>query len=203
VSLTLLDWRRRTAALYQEIRRSPDPQESHQLWRATRDELMAGHPDSPIPVEDRGRFGGLPVAAYDPQLRFEVEVDLDVAPARIEMPTSTDGVVPFERMGVLHLRGLGDLDVWWLESYGGGVFVPVRDGLAGSRTYGGGRYLIDTVKGADLGGDDGWLVADLNFSYNPSCAYDPRWSCPLAPPGNTLPAPVLAGELSPSPVRPS
>jgi uncharacterized protein (DUF1684 family) len=104
---------------------------------------------------------------------------------------------------VLRLPGLGTLDVWWLDSYGGGVFVPVKDALAGTETYGGGRYLLDTVKGADLGGDidpatgRGVLVVDLNFSYNPSCAYDPAWACPLAPAGNTLAVPVRAGELYP------
>jgi uncharacterized protein (DUF1684 family) len=148
-------------------------------------------------VDARRQFSGLPVAAYDPALRFEVEMDSDVAPARLDVPTGTDGVVVLERMGVLRLDGLGDLDVWWVASYGGGVFVPVKDGLAGVRTYGGGRYVIDTIKGADLGGDDGWLVVDLNFAYNPSCAYDPAWACPLAPAGNVLAAPVLAGELYP------
>jgi hypothetical protein len=65
-------------------------------------------------------------------------------------------------------------------------------------TYGGGRYLIDTVKGADLGGDDGRLILDFNFAYNPSCAYDAAWACPLAPAGNTLSRPLRAGELVPS-----
>jgi uncharacterized protein (DUF1684 family) len=105
--------------------------------------------------------------------------------------------VAFERIGVVRLDGLGSLDVWWLTGYGGGVFLPVRDGLAGTETYGGGRYLLDTVKGADLGGAGGRLVVDLNFAYNPSCAYDPAWACPLAPPGNVLTAPVRAGELHP------
>ena len=137
------------------------------------------------------------VAPYDPALRFEVTLDPDVEPQRLEVPTATDGVVPFERIGVLHLPGLGDLDAWWLDSYGGGLFVPVKDAGAGRETYGGGRYLLDTVKGADLGGDvrAGQLVVDLNFAYNPSCAYDPAWTCPLAPPGNTLAVPVQGGEL--------
>jgi uncharacterized protein (DUF1684 family) len=113
----------------------------------------------------------------------------------MDVATGTDGVVPFDRIGVVHLRGLGDLDVWWVNTYGGGVFVPIKDGLAGVKTYGGGRYVIDTVKGADLGGDGDTLVVDLNFAYNPSCAYDPAWACPLAPPGNTMAAPALAGEL--------
>jgi uncharacterized protein (DUF1684 family) len=85
------------------------------------------------------------------------------------------------------------LDLWWLGSYGGGLFLPVRD--ADSRTYGGGRYLLDTVKGADLGGNPDALVVDLNFAYQPSCAYDEAWACPLAGPGNTLRAAVPVGEM--------
>jgi uncharacterized protein len=196
MSLSLLDWRREVAAMYHDVRTSKDPRQGHDLWRVTRDRLLADHPDSPVPEDRRGQFAGLPIAPYDSAFRCEVEVDVDVQPIRIEVPTSTDGVVPFERFGVLHLPALGDLDVWWLCSYGGGVFVPVKDALAGTQTYGGGRYLIDTVKGADLGGQGGKLVVDFNFAYNPSCAYDPAWTCPLAPPGNVLPVPVLAGELS-------
>ena len=196
-SLSLLDWRRRVGALYAEVRGAADPRAAHESWRAGRDELFAGHPDTPLLPEERPGFGGLPYAPYDPAVRFECELDRDVEPHCLEVPTGTDGVVAFERFGVVHLPGLGDLDVWWLTSYGGGVFVPVKDGLAGKETYGGGRYLIDTVKGADLGGDvrAGELVVDLNFAYNPSCAYDPAWACPLAPPGNTLREPVRAGEL--------
>src|SRR5262249_53205987 len=157
---------------------------AHELWTTTRDELLAHHPESPIPESQRRAFRGVPVAPYDPALRFETTVDSDVEPLRLEVATGTDGVVPFERVGRAHLTGVGDLDVWWIASYGGGVFVPIKDRFAGSRTYGGGRYVIDTVKGADLGGKGDDLVIDLNFAYNPSCAYDPAWACPLAPPGN-------------------
>lgn len=199
MSLTLLDWRRRIHALYAEVRAADDPWAAHELWRHGRDRLFAAHPDSPLPAGERSGFAGLVVAPYDPSLRFEVRVDTDVTPEHLEVPTGTDGVVPFDRVGVAHLGGLGDLDVWWLGSYGGGLFVPVKDGLAGRETYGGGRYVLDTVKGADLGGDaaSGRLVIDLNFAYNPSCVYDPAWACPLAPPGNTLAAPVRGGELLP------
>jgi hypothetical protein len=196
-TLSLLDWRRRVHDLYEEVRGSGDPAAAHARWRAGRDELFAGHPDSPLPPEERAGFTGLPYAPYDPAMRFVVGVDTDLPAQRWEVPTATDGVVPFERIGRVLLPDLGSLDVWWLDSYGGGVFLPVRDGLAGPKTYGGGRYLLDTVKGADLGGDvrAGELVVDLNFAYNPSCAYDPRWQCPLAPPGNVLSAPLAVGEL--------
>jgi uncharacterized protein len=200
-TISLLDWRRQVHALYAEVRASADPAAAHARWRAGRDALFAGHPDSPLSPEDRARFTGLPYAPYDPGSRFELTVDPDVRPRRWEVPTATDGVVPFERIGLVRLPDLGPLDVWWLDSYGGGVFLPVRDGLAGQGTYGGGRYLFDTVKGADLGGDAaaGVLVVDLNFAYNPSCAYDPRWQCPLAPPGNVLTEPLSVGELTPQP----
>ena len=203
MSLSLLTWRRRVHVLYAEVRSSADPAAAHQLWRRGRDDLLAQHPDSPLLPADREGFAGLRFRPYDPAYRFEVAVDPDVEPHRLEVPTASDGVVPFERIGVLHLPGLGELDVWWLDSYGGGVFVPVKDALAGRETYGAGRYLLDTVKGADLGGDidpatgDGTLVVDLNFAYTPSCAYDPAWVCPLAPPGNVLPVPVPVGELHP------
>jgi uncharacterized protein (DUF1684 family) len=196
VTLTLLDWRRRVAALYAAVRDGADPEEGWLAWRQGRDALFAGHPDSPLGAEARDRFTGLPFAPYDPALRFEAPL-ADAAPLRIELPTATDGVVPFERIGTVTLGELGRLDVWWLAGYGGGVFLPLRDGSAGQGTYGGGRYLLDTVKGADLGGSAGRLVVDLNFAYHPSCTYDPRWSCPLAPEGNRLSAVVPAGEQLP------
>ncbi len=181
------------AALYADIRADPDPQRAWQRWRAARDELFATHPDSPIPPDERPGFRGLRYAPYDPSLHFQLPVE-PAEPKRMEVPTATDGVVPFERFGQIRLPELGSLDVWWLDSYGGGVFVPVKD--PNPDTYGGGRYLIDTVKGADLGSYGGRMVIDLNFAYNPSCAYDSIWSCPLAPPGNTLDLPLSAGELT-------
>lgn len=192
---SLLDWRRRVAAIYAEVRATPDPRAAHQAWQAARNALLATHPESPLLPADRAAFTGVPVAPYEPALRFYVEVDTAIEPARIEVSTGTDGVVPFERAGVVHLPAVGDLDVWWLASYGGGIFLPIRDTRRDGAAYPGGRYVLDTAKGADLGGDGGYLVVDLNFAYNPSCAYDPAWACPLAPPGNTVPVRVQAGEL--------
>jgi uncharacterized protein (DUF1684 family) len=92
------------------------------------------------------------------------------------------------------------LDLYWLDVYGGGLFVPFADATSGQESYGAGRYVLDTIKGADLGtAGDGRLVLDLNFAYQPSCSYDTRWTCPLAPPANRLSVPVLAGErIAPS-----
>jgi uncharacterized protein (DUF1684 family) len=192
---SLLDWRRRTAALYAAARGASDPERGWRTWRDGRDELFATHPDSPLDEAARAGFEGLPFAPYDPALRFDVPLD-PAPPARLEVATAGDGVVPLERIGRVVLP-VGPLDVWWVAGYGGGVFVPLRDGTAGSNTYGGGRYLLDTIKGADLGGGEGRLVLDLNLAYHPSCTYDPRWSCPLAPEGNRVVAPVAAGEQLP------
>ena len=200
-SLTLLDWRRRTAALYAAVRAEPDPVVAHGLWRRGRDALFTEHPDSPLLPGDPRRGRGLPVAPYDPALRFTAPVE--PAPAQdLSVTTGTDGTVVFTRTGRARTP-LGTLDLWWLTGYGGGLWVPVRDGSSGRTSYGGGRYLLDTVKGADLGTTEGTgggtageeLVLDLNFLYAPSCAYDPDWACPLAPPGNRLEAAVEAGEL--------
>lgn len=214
--LATLDWRRRTRRLYDEVRDTAEtagPEAAHALWRAGRDELFATHPASPLLPHHRDGFAGLPVAAYDPAWRLDALVEPaepgpDGAPVRTEVLTGTDGVVPFDRVGRLTLAtpaGEVRLALWWLASYGGGLFLPLRDGTCGAGAshttppaFGGGRYVLDTVKGADLGstrGADGTrLVVDLNFAYNPSCAYDPDWACPLAPPENTTGVPVPVGE---------
>lgn len=197
-TLDVVDWRRRTHALYAEVRSlaGDDPGAAHAWWRRGRDALFAEHPASPLLPEHRGSFTGLDVADYDPRYRFEIVVEPpDGQPQSFVAATGTDGEVPYEQVGRLRLAspdGEVLLDLWRLASYGGGVFLPVRD--ASPDSYGGGRYLLDTVKGADLGGDRRALVVDVNFAYNPSCAYDPRWACPLAPPGNTTAVPLPVGE---------
>jgi uncharacterized protein len=195
-----VDWRRRTHELYRAVRSEPYRAAAHAFWRAGRDDLFATHPASPLPPEQRSRFIGLPVAPYDGRYRAEVTIEpADNGPDAFDATTGTDGVVPFRRLGRVRFAvpdGEVTLDLWRLASYAGGLFLPVRDGTSGSATFGGGRYLLDTVKGADLGpgGADGTVVVDLNFAYNPSCAYEPSWACPLAPLGNTTTVPLPVGE---------
>lgn len=197
MSLSLLDWRRRVAALYSDVRNTSggdDAANATARFRAGRDDLFRGHTDSPLRPARRHAFRGLPYAPYDPAVRFVATVD-DVAPERLLVDRSDGQTVPFTRFGRVELP-IGTLDVFWLETYGGGVFLPFRDATAGTTTYGGGRYLLDTAKGADLGGDAGTLVLDFNYAYHPSCFYDPeRWGCPLAPASNWLDVRVDAGEL--------
>jgi uncharacterized protein len=196
--LALMDWKRRVFEMYREVRRSSDPADAWLGWRAARDDLFARHPQSPLPEAERDGFDGLPYFGYDPSARVIAEVE-ETEPERYDIATSGEGdAYAFTRFGVASFEVAGEpvtLELYWLEGYGGGVFVPFRDGTSGSETYGAGRYLLDTVKGADLGvADDGRLIFDFNFAYNPSCSYDPRWVCPLAPPPNRLDVPIRAGE---------
>ena len=196
-ALEVADWRRRVFSLYERVREATDLFGAHDLWRRERDELFASHPSTPLLPEDREEFTGLPVRPYDPDWRFEVALQ-PVGHRRLEVETGTDGIVPFDLIGLVDVPGVGQLDVWRLASYGGGIFLPVKDALAGARggTYGGGRYLLDTVKGADLGPGRAAesLILDFNFAYNPSCAYDPAWACPLAQPGNSVAVEIPVGE---------
>jgi len=196
--MELLDWRRRIAGLYAAVRalRAQDTAAAHTHWRDERDRLFAAHPQSPLDEEHRGDFEGLVVADYNPALVFTAHVDPAPREDAFEIPLSGEGTMRFARVGVVHLP-VGSLDVFWLQDYGGGVFLPFRDATAGDTTYGGGRYLLDTAKGADLGSQlDGSLVLDFNYAYNPSCHYSPVWSCPLPPPGNALDVRIEAGELA-------
>ncbi len=195
--LTLADWRRRIHELYALVRDTGDPESAWRKWRDVRDELFRGHPQSPLPPERQAGFGGLAYFDYDPAWRLAGELE-PVEPEGFAVPHSAAGATPAHRVGRVRFTAPGgeqlELCVYWLDAYGGGLFLPFRDGTAGAATYGGGRYLLDTVKGADLGGDDRWLVLDFNFAYHPSCVYSPRWSCPLAPPDNRVAVPIAAGE---------
>jgi uncharacterized protein (DUF1684 family) len=198
--LQVTSWRREMAELYAEVRATPEPSDAHALWRSRRDRLFTAHPASPLLPEDPLRTTGLPYWPYDPALRWRLPIE-DATELTREVPTAGDGVIRLVRIGQLLLPDpiSASLDVWWLAQYGGGVFLPIRDATSGPESYGGGRYLLDTAKGADLGGDERTVVVDLNFAYHPSCRYNPRWECPLAPEGNRLDAPVRAGErLSPT-----
>ena len=194
--LELADWRREVGALYAAVRREPDPASGHAAWVAGRDRLFRTHPQSPLLPDDPLRATGLSIWPYDPTWRFELPLIEAPEPAELTLPSGSDGDTSLRRVGQVRLPAPLDatVDIWWLQQYAGGLFVPLRDGTAGESSYGGGRYLLDTAKGADLGGRDGRIVVDLNFLYHPSCRYNSAWQCPLAPPGNTITAQVPVGE---------
>lgn len=194
--VSLADWRRRVAELYARVRGSDDPARAWAMWRDARHDLFTTHPQSPVPEAARVGYAGPFVSPYDPSARALAALEpMDGRP--VEVGTSderTTRMLGFARASFEILGNPASLDVFWLDQYGGGLYLAFRDGTSGDTTYGGGRYLLDTVKGADLGMDGDRLVLDFNFSYQPSCSYDPRWSCPLPPPQNTLPFEVPVGE---------
>ncbi len=195
-ALELADYRRRVSELYAAVRAAGDPADGHALWRAGRDELFGKHPQSPLPADDPLRGTGLPYWPYDPALRWTLPLRAPREPVSLALPTDNDGTTEMTLAGHVELPApvAATVDVWSLRQYAGGLFVPLRDGSAGHTSYGGGRYLLDTAKSADLGGDEAGLVIDLNFLYHPSCRYDSAWQCPLAPQGNTVSAVIEAGE---------
>jgi uncharacterized protein (DUF1684 family) len=189
-ALELTDYRAAVARMYLDATGLAD-------FRARRDELFRTHPQSAIPAAERPAFAGL---RYFPA-NDETIADVDLRPAEGAIDIDTggpDGVVHYDRAGILDTPW-GELSLWWIAAYGGGLFLPVRDTTCGPDSYGGGRYLTDTVKGTHgrgvqpLGGNR--VRLDFNYLYNPSCAYDDEWLCPLAPPENRIDVPLRAGEL--------
>ena len=202
--LSLADWRRRIAELYAEVRAmaATDPAIALAHWRAVRERLFREHAQSPVPRSSRANFEARHFD-HDPALRFEVPVHPAPPPEpgalAMELPNSGSDSLSFRRIGAVTLRlpaGERRLSVFWPAGYAGGLFIPFRDATNGTETYGAGRYLVDGAKSADLGAnpETGALILDFNFAFQPSCAFDPRWACPLAPPENRLDVPIRAGE---------
>lgn len=198
-ALDLIDYRRKVHAIYSGVRdKRISVEQRWGYWVAARDELIGHHLQSPLSAEQRANFAKLPYYAYDPALRFLVELDTDVDSEVLEIPLQTDGNFRIQRLAKAHFPIAGttvSLTLFRLLGYGGGIFLPFRDASdKGGKTYPGTRYLLYTIKGADLGEENGKLVLDFNFAYNPSCAYDARWHCPLAPAENWLKLAIVAGE---------
>lgn len=168
-----------------------------QAFRQARDRLFRQHPQSALAAEDRAALDTLPFFEYDAQYRIQTTLAPVADDEELTVATGgEDGVLRYRRIAQVQTP-FGDLTLFWLTGYGGGLFLPFRDPTAGSETYGGGRYLVDTIKGTFgrgfvVNGDR--AILDFNYAYNPSCAYNARYACPLAPSENWLTVPVRAGE---------
>jgi uncharacterized protein (DUF1684 family) len=198
--IALADWRRRVAEIYAAVRMNPDPQAACASFRQERDRLFHMHPQSPFSDEQRSQFTSLPYFTYDPIWRVMARIERNVASETLLIRLPDEGEVTLVRFArvFFSLKGRDlSLSLFWIAGYGGGLFLPFRDTTNHKSTYGGGRYLYDTVKGADLNSDAQAFLLDFNFAYNPSCAYNDRWVCPLSPPENQLKLPIMAGEQYP------
>jgi uncharacterized protein (DUF1684 family) len=197
-TLELADWRRQVAEMYAAVRAAASATDAWNLWRERRERLFLTHPQSPLPPDVRTLEHAPRYFDYDDTLRFTVNIEpSDETDAPLPASQSEDFAAT--RLGIARFSMKGEdcaLGVYWLAGYSGGIFVSFRDATSGRETYGAGRYLLDTAKSADLGVDHGRLVLDFNFAYQPSCSYDPKWSCPLAPRDNWLAVAIRAGERS-------
>lgn len=195
--LDLLDYRRRVSELYAAVRAENQPEAAQRHWRQVRDDLFGNHTQSALDFAQKARFTGLRYYDYDPAFRVTAVVNVDVPHDEITVELDDDGLLRYQRVGRVSFRlptGDGALSLFWILGYGGGIFLPFADTTNKHETYGAGRYLYDTIKGADLGSSGGEMVLDFNFAYQPSCAYNPRWVCPLAPAENRLDFLIPVGE---------
>ena len=165
-------------------------------FRARKDAFFGSDPHSPVPLDERAAFSGLPYFPVDEGLYFD-ELRLTPyegdEPSSFQIPTSDGKLRPAHRAGVLRFELEGETRQLTGYRFDGGeddgsLFVPFLDATSGTETYGAGRYLDLEPE------DDGTYILDFNVAYHPSCVYDPRFSCPLTPPENRLPVRIEAGE---------
>jgi uncharacterized protein (DUF1684 family) len=157
-------------------------------FRKTKDDFFAHDPDSPLTPDQRRSFKGLKYFPPDPALRLEVELKPFPQPETIRMQTTTGSVQEYQRSGRITVQADGrsaELTVYRDQN---GYFLPFVDSLSPRETYPAGRYL----EPRPLGG--GRLLVDFNYAYNPYCAYNESWSCPLTPFENHVNIPIRAGE---------
>ena len=205
--LDLYDYRCRVAAMYRERAQSylagEDAETVLEHFREAKNDLFANHPQSALDEEQRRNFRGLRYFPYNPALVFLVDVNTSIESVRQEIAMNADEIMTMTAVGQVRFTVDGQpaaLTIYWLDIYGGGLFLPFRDTTCPAESYGGGRYLFDTIKGSDplpVPGANGWrkMLLDFNYAYNPSCAYNSRWVCPLAPLENRLHVAIRAGEM--------
>lgn len=204
--LELYDYRRRVAAMYAERRESLQAGENAEMvWRRfrfRRDELFREHPESALDEEQRRSFQSLPYFPYQRDFCVPARIETNIEPVCLSVAKDASEQMTMTSAARLHFTVQGQsatLTLYWLNLYGGGLFLPFRDTTCPVESYGGGRYLFDTIKGSDFLSVPGanpaqYMLLDFNYAYNPSCAYNDRWVCPLAPAENRLTIAIGAGE---------
>lgn len=195
---TLASWRRAVGGMYAQVRAAgnENAETTCGRFRQARDALFRDHADTPLSAERLAKFGGIEYFPYDASWRVLGRIEV-AGGEGFEILLARDGVLTVSVAGRVEFEIQGraySLTVYWMEGYGGGLWLPFGDATGRTTTFGGGRYLYDTIKGADLGVDGETMVLDFNYAYNPSCAYNDHWVCPLVPRENVLPIAIEAGE---------
>jgi uncharacterized protein (DUF1684 family) len=196
----IVDYRQRVFEIYARVRESrADPMESWLEFRTAQDSLFKTHPQSALTSQQIAVFRSLSYFPYDPKFRFILPIEPIKDQPTVTINLQDDGptlLLPFGQISFTLAGADQYLTLYWIQAYAGGIFLPFKDATNGKETYSGGRYLLDTIKGADLGWEVDRLVIDFNFAYNPSCAYNTRWHCPLPPAANQLAVSIRAGEMN-------
>jgi uncharacterized protein len=202
--LDLYDYRKRVAQLYERRNRllsgDGDPVPVLAIFRMERDDLFRSHPQSALDSSQLTAFDGLDYFPHNPSaaVRGELQPARESAARTVTIDEGDVRLVPVAKIHFVLDNQSGELTLFWIDVYGGGLFLPFADATALTETYGGGRYLIDTAKGSDfpsgLNRGAAQVTLDFNYAYNPSCAYNSRWTCPLTPRENRLAFPIRAGE---------
>jgi len=157
-------------------------------FRAEKDDFFSHHPQSPLSHEQKHSFSGLKYFPEDRALHLEVKVDGFSKKETVSIQTSGGTLQTYQRYGRFKFNVDGQPAELTLYSNLDGFFLPFADNLAGIETYPAGRYLeVEQIS------KDHFLV-DFNLAYNPYCAYNEQWSCPITPPENRLKVAIRAGE---------
>ena len=157
-------------------------------YRADKDDFFANHPHSPLTEDQKKAFQGLAYFAEAPDLRLELPVERFPEQQQVQFQTSTGDIQTYWRYGKIRFPVDNQEIELTVYSDQHGFFLPFVDNLAGKETYPAGRYLEPEPL------PDGRLLVDFNLAYNPYCAYNDAYSCPLTPFENRLKAPIRAGE---------
>jgi len=157
-------------------------------FRKEKDDFFIHDSQSPLTPTQKTKFAGLIYFPENPGLRLELALEEFPVKEEGHIQTSTGDVQVYQRLGRIEFSVNGEAAALTIFSNDHGYFLPFVDSLAGSETYPAGRY----VEPEDIG--DGKLLVDFNYAYNPYCAYNERWSCPLTPFENRLKVPIHAGE---------
>jgi uncharacterized protein len=159
-----------------------------QQFRAGKDRFFAEDPDSPLTPEQKRNFRGLRYFPENGALRLDLAIEEFPEKQTVKMQTTTGGVQAYTRFGRIRFTVEGQEVTLTVFSSQDGYFLPFADSLAGTDTYGAGRYLELEPAGERR------LLVDFNYAYNPYCAYNETWSCPITPAENRLKVPIRAGE---------
>jgi len=160
-----------------------------ELFRAAKDKFYAHDDRAPLTPEQQRSFKALAYYPENPALIVRARIDRDVDPGTVHMETTKGRPQEYRRFGLVRFEVDGQKAEVTLYASAGSrkLFLPFRDATSGSETYGGGRYL-------DLESDGKEIEIDFNYAYNPYCAYNAEWNCPLPPAENWLEVPIRAGE---------